>query len=170
MSRGPGRIERALRALFDASPDRAFCTFDLVSECFPDVGLIERKHEGSTLRAARKIVATDPDWRIARTYWHRWGGYDGAILFNHGNLQSYALMRMIERASYNYGLAQTLYGHTEGSNETWARAAKALATPEYQKEVTPPDGLWWRWWRQHCAERDGDIARLGDVVGLPPTE
>ena len=63
MSRGPGRIERAIRALFDASPDRAFLTADLCEHCFPNVRRIERKHEVSTLRAVRKIIADDPDWR-----------------------------------------------------------------------------------------------------------
>jgi hypothetical protein len=34
MSKGPGRIERAIRELFDASPDRAFLTADRVKHCF----------------------------------------------------------------------------------------------------------------------------------------
>jgi hypothetical protein len=35
MSRGPGRIERAIRALFDAHPDPAFVTDELVEHCYP---------------------------------------------------------------------------------------------------------------------------------------
>jgi hypothetical protein len=84
--------------------------------------------------------------------------HGGLVFFNHGNLQSYLLLRMIEPATYTWGLAQTLYDHDGGVCETCARARMALTTPEYQKEVTPPDGRWWRWWRQHCAERDGDTA------------
>jgi hypothetical protein len=34
MSRGPGRIERAIRELFDASADRAFFTWELVFHCY----------------------------------------------------------------------------------------------------------------------------------------
>lgn len=39
MSRGPGRVERAIRQLLDASPDRAFLTGDLVKHCFPDASV-----------------------------------------------------------------------------------------------------------------------------------
>jgi hypothetical protein len=74
-----------------ASPDRAFLTWELVCECFPDIDRIERKHEVSTLRAARKIAAADPDWRSWRTN-------EGSVFFNYGNLQSYALARMFDRA------------------------------------------------------------------------
>lgn len=62
MSKGPGRIERAIRELFAASPDRAFLTPDLVKHCFASVDRIERKHEVSVLRATRKIIDDDPDW------------------------------------------------------------------------------------------------------------
>jgi hypothetical protein len=53
--------------LFDASPDRAFLTADLARYCFPSADPIERKHEVSVLRAARNIIARDPDW-------HSWRG------------------------------------------------------------------------------------------------
>ena len=49
MSRGPGRIERALRALFDAHPDLAFVTDELCEHCYPGV-VIEKKHQVAVLR------------------------------------------------------------------------------------------------------------------------
>jgi hypothetical protein len=52
MGRGPGRIERAIRELFAAAPDRAFLTADLVKDCFPTVAATQRKHEVSVLRCA----------------------------------------------------------------------------------------------------------------------
>ena len=65
MSRGPGRIERAIRALFDAHPDEAFTTDDICVECYPALRecATERKHRVAVVRAAEKIIATDPDWR-----------------------------------------------------------------------------------------------------------
>jgi hypothetical protein len=36
MSKGPGRIERAIRQLFDAHPDLAFVTDELCEHCYPD--------------------------------------------------------------------------------------------------------------------------------------
>lgn len=63
MSRGPGRIERAIRALFDAHPDDAFTTADLCRACYPDARRIEHKHVVAVTRAAKKVLAHDPDWR-----------------------------------------------------------------------------------------------------------
>jgi hypothetical protein len=54
MSRGPGRIERAIRALFDAHPDRAFPSFVLVFECSP----ISRHPGTSTTRASSAAGAS----------------------------------------------------------------------------------------------------------------
>ena len=58
MSRGPGRIERAIRELFDANPDRAFFTADLVRVCFgyaPGWGL-----PSAPDRAALEAIMRDP--------------------------------------------------------------------------------------------------------------
>jgi hypothetical protein len=91
MSRGPGRIERAIRELLDAHPDLAFVTDELVEHCYPGTTTIERKHQVSVLRAARKVIAGDRDW-IA---WRIAGQGRGWLFVNLGNLQSYALGRMI---------------------------------------------------------------------------
>jgi hypothetical protein len=65
MSRGPGRIEHAIRQLFDANPGRAFITEELVAHCYPDADpdFVEKKHTVAVLRAAHKVVAADPNWR-----------------------------------------------------------------------------------------------------------
>ena len=65
MSRGPGHLERALRALFDASPDLAFVTVELVEHCFPDIAEkdIRRKHVN---HAATMIRLYRPDARCDR--------------------------------------------------------------------------------------------------------
>ena len=92
MSRGPGRIERAIRQLFDSSPDLAFVTIELVEHCFPELEWEpEAKHFVSVLRAAHKVIAADPDWQAARIE----GQGRGWVFFNHANVQSLALSRMI---------------------------------------------------------------------------
>jgi hypothetical protein len=88
MSRGPGRIERSIRALFDLHPDLAFITDDLVEHCFPSAGSIERKHRVSVLRAAHSVIAADPNWREMGR-----GGQCG-VFVNLDNLQSYALGKL----------------------------------------------------------------------------
>ena len=91
MSRGPGRIERAIRELFDAHPDLAFVTDELAEHCYPDAGPIERKHQVAVLRAAQKVVANDPDW----TVWLISGMGTGLVFVNQANVQSYTLGLMI---------------------------------------------------------------------------
>ena len=61
MSRGPGRIERAIRALFDANPDAAFTTDDLCRACYP-ARRVEHKHRVAVWRAAHNVLKHDPDW------------------------------------------------------------------------------------------------------------
>jgi hypothetical protein len=92
MSRGPGRIERAIRELFDAHPDLAFVTDELAEHCYPDaIGKIERKHQVAALRAAWNVIKRDADWRV----WRVEGQGRGFIFFNEGNVKSYTLGREI---------------------------------------------------------------------------
>ena len=87
MSRGPGRLERAIRALFDAHPDLAFVTDELCEHCYPDAKPIERKHQVAVLRAAFKVINNDPDWGGFRS-----ASQGGAIVFyNRANVQSTAM-------------------------------------------------------------------------------
>ena len=60
MSRGPGRIERTIRALMAANPDLAFTTDWLCCQLFT-TSQVEKKHRISVLRAIHRIIAGDPD-------------------------------------------------------------------------------------------------------------
>jgi hypothetical protein len=77
MSRGPGRIERAIRALFDAHPDLAFVTDELAEHCYPGQ-VIGKKHQVAVLRAARNVLKHDPDWTVGYLHDHggRWKFYN----------------------------------------------------------------------------------------------
>jgi len=56
MSKGPGRIERAIEAVLDAAPDNAFSVADLCREVY-GVRHIEKKHRVAVKRAAKLIAA-----------------------------------------------------------------------------------------------------------------
>jgi hypothetical protein len=65
MSKGPGRIERAIRELFDAHPDEAFTTAELCVACYPKIECswqMKREHRVAVVRAAKNVVKRDPDW------------------------------------------------------------------------------------------------------------
>jgi hypothetical protein len=111
MSRGPGRIERVIEALFVSSPSRTFSTDELVAAAFPGVNRTEKKHRVAVLRAADKVAK--------RRHWGKWqcerigqGGYwelslkgRGSVYINLLDLRSYALGRL--RSDYAHkSLAQ----------------------------------------------------------------
>jgi hypothetical protein len=159
MSRGPGHVERAIRELFAAHPDRAFLTADLAKHCFSGADRIERKHEVSVLRAARKIVADNPDWCSWRQEW-------GSVFYNRASLQSTALFNIVSRQGRlpRPGGKAWEWDWPDGYDwRCWQKpdAARALAVlnhPHCQAHMTPPDGKWWKAVRLHCAQRDGDEA------------
>jgi hypothetical protein len=106
VSRGPGRIERAIRALFDANPDLAFITDEVAEHCFPGVPM-ERKHRVSVLRAAWKVVAPDPNW----TAWIIEGQGSGLVFLNQDSIRSTAAARLIVTSKYRSPKrARRIYG------------------------------------------------------------
>ncbi len=68
MSRGPGRIERAIKAVFDAEPTRVFTTEHLCAQVYAGVPAIEKKHRVSLIRAAKHVIQREHNWRMTRTH------------------------------------------------------------------------------------------------------
>jgi hypothetical protein len=52
MSKGAGRVERAIAGVFEAEPDNAFTVEDLCDRAYPGE-LVEKKHRVAVLRAAK---------------------------------------------------------------------------------------------------------------------
>lgn len=68
MSRGPGRIERAIKAAFDAEPTRVFTTEYLCAHIYVGATKIEKKHRVSLIRAAKRVLQREHNWRMTRTH------------------------------------------------------------------------------------------------------
>lgn len=134
MSRGPGRIERAIRELFAANPDLAFSVVDLVEHCYPGVTEPEKKHTVSVIRAARRVVEKDPDWTLGHS-----GRQGGALVFsNQANLQSHCLGWLMEDPYSDYrDRASLLAELAAGRHDSLIEAQKKYVD-------------------LHIAERDGD--------------
>jgi hypothetical protein len=63
MSRGPGWVERAIAAYFEAEPSRTFSTDELVEAIYHDVERVEKKHRVAVLRAADNVIKRMPGWQ-----------------------------------------------------------------------------------------------------------
>jgi hypothetical protein len=171
MSKGAGRIERAIRELFDAHPDLAFITDELAEHCFPEAEAIERKHQVSVLRAAQKVVAPDPDWRA----WRIEGQGRGWVFVNLANVQSYTLGRIIADRSYIYRsekralrragiwvrrgpgirakLVKSPYGYIADRSKL---AEVAVNGGDWVTRRKIDNGTWAKEVAEHIAYRDGD--------------
>ena len=179
MSRGPGRLERAIRALFDAHPDLAFVTDELCEHCYPDAKPIERKHQVAVLRAAFKVINNDPDWGGFRS-----ASQGGAIVFyNRANVQSTAMccemafyatvyrspkrarrtMRAVDSFFFWRDMNQRLKRrkipqHPLRAPYTWvikdrADVLKALRPDDLKRAA--------KWVQEHIAKRDGNVENSG---------
>jgi len=97
MSRGPGKIERAIEAVFAAEPDDAFTTADLCDRVYPGLNRVEKKHQVAVIRAAKKVCG--------RTGWvcYRTESLGGTLVFcNPFDVMSYAIGRTKADMFTNY--------------------------------------------------------------------
>ena len=122
MSRGPGRIERAIRALFDAHPDLAFTTDELAEHCYPGVSAIQRKHQSAVLRAAWKVIEDDSDWEVLRVQ----GMGRGYAFLNRASAPSYTMDTGGGPARRCAVLGDCAPGEGEGAATTHAPTAAEL--------------------------------------------
>jgi hypothetical protein len=90
MSRGPGRVERAIEAVFDTERDNAFTLEDLGERVYPGVDRIEKKHRAVIARAARNLGRRRPEIHCLEGE-----GLGGALVFfRHDEVVSYAMARL----------------------------------------------------------------------------
>ena len=142
MSRGPGRIERAIHDLFDKHPEGAWTTADLCRLIYPAANRVEKKHRVAVIRAAKTI--TDKTGDRYRD-WHMWrAGVTGrtVTLFNYTSVMSYGLAR--------------LKCETSWFNRTEDELLEQLRPGGDHHELVIPGGSWDSHVRQYIAARDGD--------------
>ncbi len=97
MSRGPGKIERAIEAVFAAEPDDAFTTADLCDRVYPGLNRVEKKHRVAVIRVAKKVFGR-AGWDCYRT--ESLGGT--LVFYNPFDVMSYAIGRQKADMFTNY--------------------------------------------------------------------
>jgi hypothetical protein len=165
MSRGHGRVQRAIEAVIRDNPSSTFSTAELAARVYPDIRVEKKKaHHVALLRAARDVVY--PNW-----WTMAWAGAPGhqMILYNLCDVMSYATGRL--REGFLYGSCSPDVIHQMLTNPThpWSCVNWII-----------PGGTWWTHVEINQARRDGrheqaeemrsvlhaDVAR--QLAALPP--
>ena len=154
MSRGPGKVERTIKALMTTEPGGAWTVEDLCERVYPSSNRVEKKHRVSMLRALHKLVNGDSDWRLWQA--ETMGGT--VTLVNCSNVESYALGRMKTDFSEGYRNPDPRQWRCRDEEELRAR----LADDRHQ-ELMRDSGSWHRHVHMHIAKRDGDGDRLAKL-------
>ncbi|ATQ67413.1 MULTISPECIES: hypothetical protein [Methylosinus] len=138
MSRGPGRIERAIEAAFQQHPTTTFSAGELCLISYPGINQPEKRHRVSVIRAADK-VAPRLHWRYRHA--ERPGGEN--VYFNLLNVRSYALGKLRCTSSYvRLADLEERVDNPDAYRSEWARCQ--------------PGGVWWRHVEIHRADIAGD--------------
>ncbi len=158
MSRGAGRIERAIEVNLDKHPDKAFTTEELCRLVY-GVEAVEKKHRVAVIRAANKLME-----RRDTLHCYRGEGLGGtAIYFTVTNVISYAMARL---------KADNPSPHDARLPEHWIRTEAQLRRQlspggdRYERVIE--GGAWWQHTQSAIAEiearRAGDKKRLKKVL------
>jgi hypothetical protein len=148
MSRGPGKIERAIAALLDGNPDMAVTAEELAERVY-GIAAVEHKHIVSVLRALRRLAQRRPD--IDKTWGRDWkrlhkkGGR--TVWFNRRNVQSYGLMMLKTRyCAYRISDAEKQLSYLRHIRRVETEAElRAMLAPsgKYHRHIQP-GGEWYR--------------------------
>jgi hypothetical protein len=157
MSRGPGRLERAIRALFDAHPDEAFVTDELCEHCYPEARPIEKKHRVAVLRAARNVLKADLNWTIRSD--HHQG--DRWLFYNRDSAMSRAIATGIAR-HHNYRSEKR--AQRKRYDWAWKRVGPGFAALGFARpRLRLPHGTLVNQWRAKRGAPPIDYAKLDGV-------
>jgi hypothetical protein len=181
MSRGPGRIERAIAAILDGEADNAFTTEDLCDRVYPGVNRVEKKHRVAVLRAANKLVKRRDNTGCMRC--ENLGGT--RVYFNIDNVMSHAMACLKAdcfnryRSKDDRWFSPSAFLRAAKPDQfrkdrvyQWKRYSEAelraeLAEGGRNHKYVVPGGVWWKQTQRAIAEmeakRVGDTKRLEEI-------
>jgi hypothetical protein len=170
MSRGPGKIQRAIEAAFRAEPENALLLSELCERVYRGVNRVEKKHRIAAARAARRIPWLD--------CWHRETLGRELVIFDPCNVMSRGMATLKadrlsgyernndprkaevrKRCAWLVSLNPQKYGH-------YANAEREISEQELRNSLAPggenhrllmPGGAWWRHTEMERAKRRGDV-------------
>ena len=153
MSRGPGKVERAIEALFAKEPDNAFTTNELSARVYSGVDSIEKKHRVAVVRAAKAIAKRRDD--IAYLASHGLGGM--LVFYRYYDLMSYAMARLKSESTYEHNDKRLAWAKDE------AKLRAQLAKGGQHSHLLTKGGAWRLHIEQRLARRDGNDERAAEI-------
>lgn len=148
MSRGPGRIQRAIEDAFRQNPRATYAVDDLAALAYPGVNHIEKKHRVAVLRAGAAAAG-------ACGWWYGWAERPGhpVVYCNPLDLRSYATWNM--RRDFIEGAL------------TAKQIEAALDDPKAwhsRWSLVQPGGAWWQHVEINKARAAGNDTRADTMV------
>jgi hypothetical protein len=141
MSKGPGRVERAIEDVFTARPDATFTVDELAAYVFHGVNYVEKKHRVSVIRAADK-VAQRLNWMGRRA--ERRGGQ---VVYSN----------LLNARSYRLGMLRRDFVHNDRS------LLELEALLDKERENLRPGGVWQLHVEINRAEIEGDAEASAEL-------
>jgi hypothetical protein len=165
MSKGPGRIERALIVLFDAEPDNAFTIEDLCCKVYDSWRETPRKQRVSVLRAMKRVQAR----RDTLDRLQSWTKGNTWVYFNKLSVLSYGMARL---KADNLRRYQQKYSKTTEAEllSMLLGKHKHSATSEHYdlRRYVQPGGAWHQdvqsWTAEIQARRAGKDALVRKII------
>jgi hypothetical protein len=131
----PGRVERALAAIFDRERNNAFTVEDLAERVYPGES-VARKHRVSIIRATRNVARRRPEIQ-----WLHGDGHGGPlVIFRHDEVMSYAMARLKADRLHMYRSSHdsSVYRRRD------ERALRRELDDESHRKLIGPGGAWRR--------------------------
>ena len=162
MSRGPGRIERAIAHILDSEADNAFTTEDLCERIY---GTVSRGQRVAVLRAAvnvakrRDTLASRRAENLGCT----------TVFWNADNVMSYAMFRLKADGLNDYRNADSRRQYRPRTEDE----LRALLDGD-KRDLVRRGGVWWRHVQQAkaviAARRKGDQAEVDKLLAAHKEE
>lgn len=142
MSKGPGRVERAIEQAFNETKGDYFTTEELFEVVYPDAFSMERKHRVAIMRAV-KTVCERTGWEIMRAEIRG----NAAVFIKPTDLISYATGRKKAGMEWEWSLSR--------------QEIRDRFTPSgSDRHLIEEGGAWFRFVQMARAKRDGDEETL----------
>src|SRR5262249_17912131 len=156
MSRGPGKIQRAIVAAFEAEPDNGLLLSELCERAYRGINRIGKKHRVAVARAAYRIP-----WLA-----HMRRGTLGCevVFYNPASVLAYGMARLKSDNLSRYERhSDPRFRWKQPRSESDLRAMLAPGG-DYHKHIVK-DGAWWRFAKTEyakCSEDNETYQRLKD--------